>query len=120
MKSYITVLVSLLLISFTIPNETADAQEFQGKAYYFSQSKMDLGNWGARMSEAQKKQMKSRLKDRLEKTFVLSFTKEESCFKEEETVDAYSGATDSWGSNFSRGPQSVSYTHLTLPTKMIV
>ena len=105
MKSYITILVSLLLISFTNPNETADAQEFQGKAYYFSQSKMDLGNWGARMSEAQKKQMKSRLKDRLEKTFVLSFTKEESYFKEEETVDAYSGATDSWGSNFSRGPQ---------------
>ena len=76
MKSYITILVSLLLISFTNPNETVDAQEFQGKAYYFSQSKMDLGNWGARMSEAQKKQMKSRLKNRLEKTFVLSFTKE--------------------------------------------
>ena len=28
---------------------------------------MELGNWGARMSEAQKKQMQNRLKDRLEK-----------------------------------------------------
>ena len=33
------------------------AQKFQGKAYYFSKSKMELGNWGARMSEAQKKQI---------------------------------------------------------------
>ena len=57
MKSYLTVLVSLLHISFTNPNKTADSQKFQGKAYYFSQSKMDLGNWGARMSEAQKKQI---------------------------------------------------------------
>jgi hypothetical protein len=32
---------------------------------------MDLGNWGARMSEAQKKQMASRLKNRLEKKYIL-------------------------------------------------
>ena len=80
-------------------------QNFQGKAYYFSKSKLELGNWGARMSEAQKKQMQSRLSNRLEKTFILSFNKEESIFEEEEKVDAISGATDSWGSNFSRGKQ---------------
>ena len=28
-------------------------QEFQARAYYFSKSKMELGNWGARLSEAQ-------------------------------------------------------------------
>ena len=33
------------------------AQDFQGKAYYFSKSTMDLGKWGATMSEAQKKQI---------------------------------------------------------------
>ena len=32
-----------------------EAQEIQGKATYYSKSKMDLGSWGARMSEAQKK-----------------------------------------------------------------
>jgi len=90
-----------LLTSFT--NE--DTQDFQGKAYYFSKSRMDLGTWGARMSEAQKKQIQSRLKNRLEKTYILSFNKEESLFKEEEKVDAISGATDSWGSNFARGEQ---------------
>lgn len=83
------------------------AQEFQGKAYYYSKSKMELGRWGARLSEAQKKQVQARLKNRLEKTFILTFNKEESVFKEDEKldVDALSGATDSWGKNFARGEQ---------------
>ncbi|MDG2492221.1 MAG: GLPGLI family protein [Flavobacteriaceae bacterium] len=105
MRIFLTLFFTFVTTSFWTTNNDENVQNFQGKAYYFSQSKMDLGNWGSRMSEAQKKQMKSRLKNRLEKTFVLSFTKEESFFKEEEKVDAYSGATDSWGSNFSRGPQ---------------
>lgn len=80
-------------------------QNFQGKAYYFSKSTMELGRWGATMSEAQKKQIAERLKNRLEKTYILSFNKEASVFKEEEKIDAYSGATDSWGKNFSPGLQ---------------
>lgn len=79
------------------------AQKFQGKAYYFSKSKMELGNWGARMSEAQKKQIQNRLKNRLEKKYILSFNMQESTFLEEEKIDAISGATDSWGGYFSRG-----------------
>ena len=84
-----------------------NAQDFQGKAYYFSKSTMDLGNWGARFSEAQKKEIMARLKNRLEKTFVLTFDKEASLFKQEEKldVDAMSGATNSWGKNFSQGNQ---------------
>jgi GLPGLI family protein len=57
------------------------------------------------MSEAQKKQIKARLKNRLEKTYILNFNAIESLFVEEEKVDAISGATDSWGSNFARGKQ---------------
>ena len=81
------------------------SQEFQGKAYYFSKSTMELGKFGATMNEAQKKQIKERLKNRLEKTYILSFNKEESVFKEDEKVDAYSGATDTWGKNFTPGKQ---------------
>lgn len=103
MKSFFV--KSVLLIAVLLVSPTSEAQEFQGKAYYFSKSKMQLGSWGARMSEAQKKQIQARLKNRLEKTFILSFNKEESVFNEEEKVDAMSGATDSWGSNFSRGEQ---------------
>ncbi len=90
----------ILLVSFK-PN----MQEFQGQAYYYSKSKMELGKWGARLSEAQKKDVAARLKNRLEKSYVLSFNKSASVFKEEDKLDAVSGATDSWGANFSRGFQ---------------
>jgi GLPGLI family protein len=92
----------LFCIAFSI---SVFSQEFQGKAYYFSKSTMELGSWGARLSEAQKKQIQERLKNRLEKTYVLTFNKEESSFKEDMKLDAISGATDSWGKNFSPGEQ---------------
>ncbi len=81
------------------------SQDFQGKAYYFSKSTMELGSFGATMSEAQKKQVQERLKNRLEKTYILSFNKEASIFKEDYKVDAISGATDTWGKNFTPGVQ---------------
>jgi len=90
----------ILLMSFE-----SNVQEFQGQAYYFSKTPMELGAWGARMSEAEKKQTQERLKNRLEKTYILNFNREEAVFVEEEKVDAISGATDSWGSNFTRGKQ---------------
>lgn len=101
-KVYLIILLSTCHLFFS---QSIAAQDFQGKAYYFSKSKMNLGSWGARMSEAQKKQIKNRLKNRLEKTYILDFNAVESLFLEEEKVDAISGATDSWGTNFARGKQ---------------
>ena len=101
-KSILFLKIFLILI---FNAKLLSAQDFQGKAYYFSKSKMSLGRWGARMSEAQKKQVKNRLKNRLEKTYILDFNSTESLFVEEEKVDAISGATDTWGTNFSRGKQ---------------
>lgn len=98
LKCSVLTFVLLFSVSPTI-------QEFQGRAYYFSKSTMELGNWGARMSEAQKKQIAARLKNRLEKTYVLNFNKEASTFNEEDKLDAISGATDSWGKNFTQGEQ---------------
>jgi GLPGLI family protein len=95
-------LVFIVLLSFS-PN--LNAQKFQGQAIYFSKAKMELGSFGARMSEAQKKQIQGRLKNRLQKTYILNFNKEKSVFNEDEKIDAISGATDSWGDNFSRGEQ---------------
>jgi len=94
--------LGILSFVFLLSNKPAP-QEFQGQAFYFSKSKMDLGRWGARMSEAQKKQMQMRMKSQLEKSYVLNFNKEESLFYEEEKLDAISGATNTWGKNFSRG-----------------
>jgi len=103
------VITSLVLVFgffvFSSFIEKQKGQEFQAKAYYFSKSKMDLGKWGARLSEAQKKNVEARMKNRLEKSYVLSFNKEESVFIEEDQLDAISGATDSWGKNFAPGKQ---------------
>jgi len=97
------VFVAILLIFST--SNVLFAQDFQGEAYYFSKSTMELGSFGATMSEAQKKQIQSRLKNRLEKTYILTFNVEESMFIEDEKLDAISGATDSWGKNFTPGAQ---------------
>jgi len=99
------VLLSLGFLTSSKNREHQNVQEFQGQAYYFSKSKMDLGTWGARMSEEQKKEVAARLKNRLEKTYILTFNKAESFFKEEDKLDAMSGATDSWGKNFVPGDQ---------------
>ncbi|MGA0415858.1 MAG: GLPGLI family protein [Flavobacteriaceae bacterium] len=101
----ITTLVILMILPLILSFTATEMQNFQGKAYYFSKSTMELGSWGARMSEAQKKQIKARLKNRLEKTYVLNFNADASLFIEEVKIDAISGATDSWGANFSRGEQ---------------
>ena len=68
---------------------------------------MNLGAWGARLSEQQKKQREARMKSRLEKTYVLTFNKEESIFKEDEKLSTPVNGRGSsvWGSSFSPGPQ---------------
>ncbi|WP_033961164.1 GLPGLI family protein [Psychroserpens jangbogonensis] len=98
--SKLTFIAFIFLMTFNL-----NAQNFQGQAIYISKSTMDLGNWGKRLSEAQKKQVMANLKNRLEKTYVLNFNKEESFFKENDKLDAMSGATDSWGKNFAAGDQ---------------
>jgi len=99
-----SILGGIFLLNFGL-KENVKTNDFQGKAYYMSKSTMSLGNFGARFSEAQKKQLMAQLKGRLEKKFVLTFNKEESMFFEESKLDAVSGATDSWGKNFAQGDQ---------------
>jgi GLPGLI family protein len=101
MKTAATKIVLFFLLSLFTFN--VNAQKITGKATYISKSKMELGNWGARLSEARKKEVAARLKNRLEKTYILSFNNVEASFLEEEKIDAISGATDSWGGYFSRG-----------------
>ncbi|TXE17649.1 GLPGLI family protein [Psychroserpens burtonensis] len=113
MKFILTTFTALFFIGLMIINPSTstnsnnpqDAKEFQGQAVYMAKSSIDFGAWGARMSEEQKKAMKAQLKNRLEKTYTLTFNKSESYFTEEEKLDAMSGATDSWGKNFAAGDQ---------------
>ena len=100
----------VVLILFTLLFATnIKAQDFQGQAYYFSKTTMDMSRWdrGGKMSEAQKKQMEARMKPWLEKTYILTFNKEESVFKEDEKLEGGPGgrAPSMWGSSFSAGLQ---------------
>lgn len=85
-------------------------KDFQGKAYYFSKTSLDMSNFGRPgMSEDQKKQMADRMKSMFEKTFVLSFNQSESMYKEEEKLDSPGDNSGRFGmmmmSSFSGGPQ---------------
>jgi GLPGLI family protein len=86
----------------------SSAQNFQGKAYYFSKTSVDMDGWGGRqMSEDQKKQIADRMRSMLEKTYILNFDREASTYKEEEVLEApgRQGGFGRWGSSFSAGLQ---------------
>ena len=78
MKTIITTL-ALFMVA------TINAQNFSGKAIYKTHRKMDLkiGGEKSTMSESQQKQMEAQMKKMFQKTFILSFSKDESIYKED-------------------------------------
>lgn len=111
MKSFYNLMVLSLLLLFSLSLQTINAQDFQGRAVYQTKTTMDMGNWGGReMSEQQKKQIMERMKNFLEKTYVLTFNKTESIYKEDERLEAPSagggrGFGGGFASSFTGGPQ---------------
>jgi GLPGLI family protein len=85
------------------------AQDFQGKAYYESKTSMDMSGWGGnQMSEEQRKQIAERMKSMFEKTYVLTFNRTESIYKEQEKLDTPGAGGNRWGGmmgSFTAGPQ---------------
>jgi GLPGLI family protein len=78
-------LILLLFFSFTI-----NAQNISGQAYYESKTTVDLDAFGGNreMTEEMKKMIAERMKSMLEKTYILTFNKDESIYKEREKLDA--------------------------------
>ena len=67
-----------------------------------------MDSWGGRkMSEDQKKQIANRMRSMFEKTYILTFDREASNYKEEEVLEApgAQGGFGKWGNSFSAGPQ---------------
>lgn len=91
-----------------IGNNTVSAQDFQGKVYYQSKRSIDMSAFGgSQMSEERKKQIAERMKSMYEKTYVLSFNKSESHYKEDEVLEAPGQGGGRWSgmmSSFSAGP----------------
>ena len=78
--------LSLLILSLT----TTFAQEFQGKAYYISKTKMDP-NFGKNIPPERKQRIMERIKSNLEKNYELDFDSTASLFYEEERLDVSGG-----------------------------
>jgi len=99
-----TPLIGLMLFLTSI----SFAQNFQGKAYYFSKTSVDMDSWGGqKMSEDRKKQIADRMRSMFEKTYILNFDRVASTYKEEEVLEAPGGqgGFGRWGSSFSAGMQ---------------
>jgi len=88
----------ILLVVFAFISFSFSAQEFQGQAFYKTQTAMDFGSWGNQMTAEQKKSMKERMKPFLEPVYILTFDKTKSIYKQEERLDAPgSGGGRGWG-----------------------
>ncbi|MDX1828732.1 MAG: GLPGLI family protein [Lutibacter sp.] len=72
----------LVLISSSI-----SAQDFQGKAVYQSKTSLALNFEGSSIPADRIKRIKEMMKNQLEKTFILTFSKNTSIYKEEEKLD---------------------------------
>ena len=93
---------TLILFFLTLGSFSITAQDFQGKAYYKTKTTMDFGSWGDKMSSERKKMMKERMRPYLEPTFILTFDREKSMYKEQERLDAPgSGGRSGWGKMMS-------------------
>ena len=96
--------VALLLIT-----TTTISQNISGQAYYESKTTVDLDGFGRgrEMTEDMKKMIAERMKNMLEKTYILTFSNTESIYKEEEKLETgtvHPGFRMFMGS-FTAGPQ---------------
>lgn len=78
-------------------------KNFQGKATYMSKTTMDMNRFGDKMSEQRKKEIMSRMKNFLEKTYTLTFNKTASSFKENVALEAPGASGPSWGRGNGQG-----------------
>ncbi len=81
----------IILLCFLFPILT-QAQNINGKAYYQSKTTVKTDDFGSKMDENMKKMIMERMKKMLEKTYILTFTKNESIYKEEESLEAGKGS----------------------------
>ncbi len=109
------VYISLILLIFSFQNFAQNSSDhtpkndFIGQVFYESKTTVDLDAFGINreIPDAMKKMMADRMKSMLEKTYVLTFNKDESIYKEKVKVDANSatGNIAVMMSSFTPGPQ---------------
>ncbi|MCO4821157.1 MAG: GLPGLI family protein [Flavobacteriaceae bacterium] len=83
-----TRIVSIVMMGLMFITTSVMAQDFQGVATYKSKRKMDIKMDSTQMDGDMQKQMMEMLTKQFEKTYKLTFNKEESLYKEEEKLEA--------------------------------
>ncbi len=81
-------IIKLLVIALLSVSSFVGAQEFQGKATYKTHRKFDIQLDSTQVSSEMQEQMMAMMKKQFEKTYILSFTKGESIYKEDEELEA--------------------------------
>lgn len=79
-------IVKVLVFALTLIVFQASAQEFQGVATYKSKRKLEIKLDSTQVNSEMHQQMMEMLKKQFEKTYILTFNKEESIYKEEEAL----------------------------------
>ncbi|NLP58585.1 GLPGLI family protein [Lutibacter sp. B1] len=80
------IVVAVLFISTSVI-----AQDFQGMAVYQTKTKLDVNFDDSRIPADRVKRIQEMMKNQLEKTYVLTFDKTASIYKEEEKLDQSNG-----------------------------
>jgi GLPGLI family protein len=79
-------IIRVLIIALTLIVTSVSAQDFQGVATYKSQTKIDIKMDSTQVNSAMQEQMMEMLKKQMQKTYKLTFNKEASIYKEEESL----------------------------------
>ena len=79
---------TVILLAFTFVTTIIMAQEFQGKAIYKTSRKIDIQLDSTQVNSEQHQLMMDMLKKQFQKTYILSFNREASTYKEDEELEA--------------------------------
>ena len=82
------VIAKLIVIAIAFITSNAMAQDFQGVATYKSQRKMDIKLDSTQVNSGMQEQMMAMMKKQFEKTYLLTFNKEESLYKEDKQLES--------------------------------
>ena len=81
-------LIKFIVVALAFVTSNAMAQDFQGIATYKSHRQMSIQLDSSQMNSEMQQRMMAMMKKQFEKTFLLSFSKEESLYKEDGQLEA--------------------------------
>lgn len=79
--------IRLIILTLAVVVSTANAQDFQGVATYKTQRQIDIKMDSTQVNNEMQAQMIEMMKKQFQKTFKLTFNREASLYKEEESLD---------------------------------